>query len=901
MAVLNFYDQVFTDTKFQESALRKVILGTGLTQPEYDSASGINILYSINSTGLQACADVEQKLIGQSSIILGGKDHVLNNSSYSTILGGTGNSIISDNRAGFGLDVGGGDTSAIVGGVDNKIYNGPDSFIIGGTSNQIGSYESYYLTPGNAILNSAKVQITANSQNNTVIQVGSGQINGSNNISLLGHNVTVNGTTNFTVGANLTVNTQNTIVLSDGRRPFKVEKPDSVYIRATNGLIFKDFINIKADNLASTLFGNLQDDDSTWTYLQNRNVRYTDDYGGYAYLNGYGEIVGDITGINLSAGYKALPIIIGERSIGPIFCDWSGVISGVVYRIPSNAINIGYDNSYNMDDVVIGNHNSRRANVDRSLDKRSDPYSRADIVIGSFNEYSGNDSVVIGKTNQISANENTITIGNNNIATAEGVKYSGLFISKEAEAIDELIMIGYMNTEDIGLHSIMLGSLNKGITQEGLFFGKENFLSGVRTSVIGHANKILTSFTFVGGSSNYVTTSQSNVVGRQNTIDYPYTNYIDSGSTISNNSILGNNNSSFGGRESSIIGLDNVFKTQAIGTGIPLRNTVIIGNQNLSSSSQSVVVGHFNNDYSITAPDGNFNTFVFGSLNRIQQTNFSTAIGYGNRIGRITNGFALGNKNSVVGQQAKSNRAGLNPENYANYNLLTGENTLALGFNALAEGSNKIVFGSYTRGLPKVNGEEIYNQGTSIFNQGMYQRAFLNWKGYYSASGTNTIELTLDGIVPTGSVTSSNYHRGRAYMPSGRVWNGFVNVMARKGLGSTESIWSQLRHVTIYRDQGASKPVVVSDTILSTQSGNFAPGNPSDFSVNFSGLNDYVIVTARGNNTSAGYTSGVGINWHVVGDFAETITSYENSKGVLINIQEDTQPEGYKAYQIYAS
>lgn len=878
MALLSFYDQIFTNNQYKETSLRKVILGTGEVEPEYNSASGINILYSINSTGVQT------NVLGKSSTILGGKDHSLDSSSYSLILGGDTNQINSPDSAN-------GDNSALIIGAQNQINTSQDSFIIGGTENVINSNAH-----GNAILNSAKVTIDSNSLNNTVIQVASGYINGKNNVALLGHNVNITNNSNFSVGANLTIDGENTVVFSDGRKPFKASLPNSFYIRNANGLIFTDFINIKPDNINSPIYGSLQ------SGKQNREIDYVSEYGGTVYLDGNTSVINDITGIRISVGYKSLPIIIGERSDGPILCDWSGERTGVVYRIPSNAINVGYDNSYNLDDVVIGNHNLRLLNKDRSLDKQSDPYSNSDLVIGSFNWFSGNNSILLGKNNQLFANYDNITIGNNNIASAKSVGNPD-FISKEADAIDGLIMIGHANTEEIGLYSIILGESNYGISQDSISLGKENYISGVRTSVIGHSNRVSTDFTFVGGSSNNISTSQSNIIGRQNVIAYPFSGWSEDNeiSFIFKNNILGNSNTSFGGRESSIIGLDNTLRSQAPGTGIPLRNTIIMGNRNLSSSSQSAVIGHLNNDYSVTVPDGNFNTFIFGSLNKIQQTDFSTAVGYANKISRITNGFALGVKNSVIGQQAKKNRAGLNPTDYANYNLVTGENTLALGFNALAEGSNKIIFGSYTKGIPKIDGEVLYNQNTQLFNQGMYQRAFLNWKGYYSAAGTNTIELTLDGIVPTGHVTASNYHRGRAYMPSGRVWNGFVNVMARKGLGSTESIWSQLRHVTIYRDQGASKPVVVSDTVLSTQSGNFVPANPSEFTVNFSGLDDYVVVTARGNNTSAGYASGVGINWHVVGDFAETITAYENSKGVLINTQADTQPEGYRTYQIYAS
>ncbi|NBP59356.1 hypothetical protein EBU71_22935, partial [bacterium] len=353
-----------------------------ITPNDSSLVSGIHILYSPNSTGDQPAG-----LFSLNSIILGGDNHSITANSNSTILGGRCN--VLSNIPG---DPGYSEDNVILGGTQNKIDYAKDSFIIGGQCNFVDGTNSDG-GGGFGIINSSLVCLA--SPNSTTINVTSGDFIGLNNVSILGHNICVRGSNNFTLGANLSVfNAENVALLGDGRRPYMACLSNAFVLRYTNGAIFADYVNIKGDNLCSPLYGNLGQ-----TSFRNRNVNYISEYGGTSYVDGNGQNVSDITGINLSVGFKSMPIIIGERANGPIFADWSGIVSGVVYRIPSNAIHIGYDNKYNVDDTIIGDHNIRISSPERSLDKISDPFSRRAIVIGADNSLSGNNQVLLGQVN----------------------------------------------------------------------------------------------------------------------------------------------------------------------------------------------------------------------------------------------------------------------------------------------------------------------------------------------------------------------------------------------------------------------------------------------------------------------------------------------------------------------
>lgn len=551
-------------------------------------------------------------------------------------------------------------------------------------------------------------------------------------------------------------------------------------------------------------------DNLSWTMLWQHTLR---DYYGYT-----------VTGL-LYSETEQFPINIGtnNRTFGAIITaaykngeiDYYGNAQPwpQVGRFnPTNNIIVGQSNQATIYDVIIGKNNIHHYNnnpnfgwvenddgsfnYDTSSRDRDLVYSsrtpcmeesQANIY-GMNNDITGNMINLFGSSNSIQRTKGDVSIvGHGNHISPQGyVSY----------------VVGAATTPDGSLRSVNVGQVHNNFTTKPyrLFsniFGQRNVLeaaAGGYLNVIGNGNggNSLDNLQMMG-ADNYASGAYITIVGTFNNVPSPYSMAI------------GKDNIIQYGAGHTVIGKNNFIRNMINDQGIYPLGQVILGDFNTTSqSSYNTTIGAFN---VLNHTGGNYNTFLGHSNTSFQTASESAVLGNSNLLnGRKTFIFGFGNSIDKINLSSGVNGPALlnsdsleNNLALGNQNLFGGSYSTALGQDNLIDEDNTLAMG---------NGAWTYNYGQKSYSpisltdfasaevvrnvpNGLSQKTTLIWRGI--SSGSNRQEIYLDNTAydPNHNfATSTNFGpKGRAYIPSGRMWNGTLNVtIGEVGLANMRSI-----------------------------------------------------------------------------------------------------------------
>jgi len=548
--------------------------------------------------------------------------------------------------------------------------------------------------------------------------------------------------------------------------------------------------------------------------------------------------------------------------------DISGFISGEnntrkLYRAYNPSVLIGANNNGGHQNILIGVNNRSvftaaedintgiygpgvsgltLPNV-KTLNKGPWPFYSAtwplyqgyNTLIGHTNFVTGAGMSVLGHNNTALENAGpTLLLGNVNnllpesgfyltgdggyILTFSGINDSGYFPTWKRNTA----MVGFFNTERFGLNSNILGSKNATKTHTSNTIGYDNSSNGAFLNSLGRGNINNGQSNSAFGNNNIIDSGNTNtIVGINNSI-YRF----GTGSYIPvDNHLFGNSNVSIG-TNGILLGLRNKF---GIGTGFYFYDSVLIGNNNIAENTLTTAIGFYN--YT-----SGFNSSTVGSNNQISGGSNNGIFGF-NNVNFGNNGYSIGSNNKV-------------------YN----EGGMALGNQAFSYNKNQV---SIAGG----------SNGTSW--PGSSQKTHLFWKGI--TSGVANTELMLDGVFSDGTYVS-----GKAFIPSGVIWNGTVNIIASEtGLNNA---LIQTRLVSAANRSGTMH--LINNSVLSSNTtGTAAWGLQVSMDSTYKALK----MTALGSASKVLY-------WSVIGEFNEafiptseaiTVDRYINN-GIVAQVLQGT-------------
>jgi len=541
-------------------------------------------------------------------------------------------------------------------------------------------------------------------------------------------------------------------------------------------------------------------------------------------------------------------IQIGSNFDGNFASDISGLYGAGdkrLLRLYNPSILIGADNSGSHQNILIGTNNisfhtpaefittgvygpgatglpvKSLRNSPWPFNKSTWPYYQGmNTLIGHGNYSTGAMVNVFGHGNFIRHNAGpTLILGYSNFLiptggiyqTGSGGYITGYFepnLSGPIQFKRNTVIVGFNNSETYGNYSNLIGTNNTSYARYGNTLGYYNYISGEKPNTFGYSNinQGIANISF--GYQNYVLDGQNNFLIGNNNILYKL--HPTGAIYPVSNSVLGNLNY-LAGSNGVVLGTRNRFGAN---TGVNPVDSILIGNTNISETSHAVLIGAFNSS-------SGFRSYTIGANNIISGTYQNGIYGVHN-VNYGNNAYILGNNNDVY------NEGGIAIGNYA---FAYNRNQVSI-----AGGSN----------------------GTSW--PGSSQKTHLFWKGV--TSGASNMELMLDGVFHDGT-----YISGKAYIPSGVIWNGTVNVIGSEtGLGNA---LVQLRSVSAANKNGFIH-------LLNNTSLNSATTGTVTWGVGITpdSTNKALAVTATG-------VAGKVIYWSVIGEFNEAFIP--TNEGVSVN------------------
>jgi hypothetical protein len=444
-------------------------------------------------------------------------------------------------------------------------------------------------------------------------------------------------------------------------------------------------------------------------------------------------------------------------------------------------------------------------------------YQGMNTLIGHNNNVTGAGVSAFGINNLVQDNSGpTLLLGSYNSLIAEKGYYTtgqnGAILSFTRETgylpswKKNSIMLGFSNTERLGAWSNIIGTQNATFSNTSNILGFSNNASGAFLNIFGGSNLTYGFNNSAFGSNNLVIDGQNNTaIGVNNIINQLHPT---GASRPIDNNLFGNANYVIGSN-GLLIGLRNRF---GYTTGVYFYDSILIGNNNISENSYNIAVGLYN--YTT-----GYYSSTFGSNNQISGGDYNGTFG-SNNVNFGTNSYSIGSNNKV-------------------YN----EGGMALGNQAFSYNKNQV---SIAGG----------SNGTSW--PGSAQKTHLFWKGI--TSGAASTELMLDGVFSDGSYVS-----GKAFIPSGVIWNGTVNVIASEtGLNNA---LVQLRAVAAANRAGSMHLInnsIINNSIQTTGTVSWGLGISMD--------STYKALKM----TASGAASKV-IYWSVIGEFNETFIPTEEA------------------------
>jgi hypothetical protein len=437
-------------------------------------------------------------------------------------------------------------------------------------------------------------------------------------------------------------------------------------------------------------------------------------------------------------------------------------------------------------------------------------YQGANIMIGSLNNITGTKNIILGNQNNLSGISNgSLVIGEANsvllpdttflldptTSSVTGVIWgTGLW-----PLTRQVISIGFTNTNLRGTDSIDFGHSNMSKTNYSQVIGRRNWTTGdflvalgselsskgYRSANIGYGNLMM-------GESGYY----NHIFGYNNIIDDYRTNPFKG---TYNNQLIGNVNY-VRGHNNLAVGQRNIIDTLSGFSGNYTNYSITVGSQNNAYGSYNGLFGMYNRSTGLS-------NYVFGLYNNVQALETTT-------LGITNNNY--GERSVILG----------------NTNAAYGINNTIIGNQGYAVNSNQISLGG--------------GDGLASW-PGSSQKNYLFWKGI--TSGTTRTELMLDGV----NAASNDYISGKAFIHSGMVWNGKINIIAAEtGLGN---IFTQERYVTVANKNNGIH-VISNQLISSSTSGTAAWG------ITLSGDNTNKAICINATGEAAKF-----IYWNIVGEF----------------------------------
>jgi len=455
------------------------------------------------------------------------------------------------------------------------------------------------------------------------------------------------------------------------------------------------------------------------------------------------------------------------------------------------------------------------------------PYFQGrNVLVGHFNTSTGTRNVIYGIQNEAfdTSNDN-ILIGNSNAIIRQGVRYftgvsgvvTGILTPTGFNGFKSSnVLVGIGQVEQGGFHSILLGLGNQGTQSYGAVIGIGNTNSGTKNYTFGGNNTNLGQFSTVLGNTNTIldiSGSVNNVVGYYNLIQGTGTNFV---------STLGDRNFITSAVKGLVLGGENELGPTTSTLAIGFKNTVFASDSNIVGSNNFVFSGN-NNSYN--------NSIIFGNDNVSSNTEVGI-FGHSN--------WGTSYKSYILGSS----------------NVTTSEASIALGYKAKTRNYGELAFAAGP---------------IASIREGSSQKTQLIWKGITSGNSLVPQELTLDGVYSSG-----NYTSGKAFLRSGHIWNGILNVVASE-TGLT-NIKTETRNITAINRNNSL--IVVNDQITNSAS----YGSPTwGLSVSGDSTNRALAINVTGASNKI-------ILWNVVGEFnqmfvptSEIVNRYEFINGTLIN------------------
>ena len=623
-------------------------------------------------------------------------------------------------------------------------------------------------------------------------------------------------------------------LITDGTtRVFSLQE-SSLYINYQNGVYFTPSINLKT---VTYNVNNLLESVSLETgYVGNRRGIY------FGYTGA--QHVKDIEG-----NFKAIKI--GDLNQVVEFIDYSGDSPGnkTFIRRYNPSITIGNLNYGGHENILIGVNNTSlfqqfenttgigfnatgitlRTITDASktpmpwaYPNSTWPYYQGrNVLVGHFNITTGTRNIVYGIENQTTDTAfDNILIGNNNIIARQGLITLTGISGVVTGGIQSTVWNGWKSSNVlVGLGQIEQG----GFHSVSVGVGNQGFQSYSATVGINNSSSGTKNYTF--GYSNVAVGAFNSTFGNLN--------YSLSASGIANNligfyniltsgtdfvSLIGDRNSASLAYKGALLGGENVLMSANSSVGVGFRNTIYAGDSNVVGSNNWIL-------------SGNNNSIIFGNNN----TSANVELGI-----------------------------------FGHNNLNNGYQSYILGNSSYNQGEASVSLGYY--GRTNNYGEIAFAAGPiASIREGSSQKTQLIWKGITSGNSLIPQELTLNGVYSSG-----NYISGKAFLNSGHIWNGTLNMVASEtGLAN---IKTETRNVTAINKNNSI--VIVND-----QTANSASYGSPTWGMSLSGDNVNKALTI--NVTGA---SNKVILWNVVGEFnqifvptSETVNRYEFINGTLIN------------------
>ena len=833
----------------------------------------------------------ENEIDGVGNAIPGGWENIISGypQFYSSVLGGTQNQIMTNYPDPTGMNgvrtyTGIWDhwkgpfaqANTIVGGFKQRILNGKHNTIINGFENIIADSD----------------HVTIEGERNLVMTKATGvfikgNINsiGSGAFSQVGNPTNGFGLSNVVIfGDGIRNAKSNVVIFNDNRvqnaEDVPVEK--SIYFNHLNGIVLQGAGIVAKDNSRSQVFtwywsgGNPTYDtqklnERTQPYFNHVLRGDGDNYYplGYDLLPSLKDKYGyPITGFlfNALANY---PITLGvnNRSFKSILtAAWASgqydlygsanALTGVGRIQPSENILIGYDNMGSVGDIILGKNNTHAYETGNSNQnyQRGHTYTKFgpsekdayNIIVGGDNFISGKYSTTIGYFNRNPFNKGANNIvGQSNKNVPEGYELPVTGLRRMPDGTLKNIIVGYSgnalysgqvafesysniygNENEIysgplNYNNIVGNFNNANDLEEGILIGNSNYSSGNSSTIIGSRNLNSAESSKIIGNVNWLQNGVSPVVLGDNNVQFNYSSFIAQGELI-----LGKDNSSSSVNQQTIIGNKNYFSRLKSGSS----NTYIghgnaIAATNYKYVDQSNLIGNLNNlDFSDSTVLGNLNSIVGNNINNL-----------GNR-NRITNNYGAA---------------------FGNDNVNVGDNSLALGTNAYTYNPGQISTSS--RNIFEYSSESAawYAKG------GGAQKSVLTWDAI--STGINRQEIYLNG-----DAYDANYNQfanggpvGRAFIPSGRIWNGDLTItVAETGLRNMRLI-RQTFTIANTGNRALPMNMLTRTTLLDNTIGTALAGNNIGLMFSGDNFNDKLAIWVTG-------LADKKLIWNVTADFLDS-------------------------------